>query len=448
MTIDFTRVWNWYSRESVQRAILEVARDREVVSIYKDGAFGKRPNVLNHPGDILQAVAEGSVSFHGSVERWTNPMRLEAGMSKQDQDSLRTGWDVFIDPDVPDFEIAKMTVRHIYDALKDHGVSSCSVKFSGGKSFHMGIPFESVPEKINFQQTSQMYPEMTQKVTEFLKWYVRDSLKEEMLSLGQPNVISQRVNKPVADITGPDGLDPFKVVNMDVFSSRHLFRLPYSLHEKSLLVSMPLRMERLQAFEKEMAAPEKVKIDEKFLVPRSPSKDAEALIVEALDWAGRNKVEVKEPVAKEAKKFGDKPMRYVSEDLFPPCIKHMLGNGLGDGKKRGLFILVNFLRNMGWSPEQIEKRLDEWNQKNSPPLRTNYVRGQLRWHFRNEKPMLPPNCDNENYYKQLGLHGLCRDLHDAGVKNPVSYPFRLLKAKSDAKRAKKGKKGGQSRKNK
>jgi hypothetical protein len=238
--VDFSKVWNWYSRESVQRAVLEAAKNREVASIYREGNFGKRPNVLNHPGDIMQAVAEGAFSFHGSVEHWSNPMKLELGMMKQDQDALRTGWDVFIDPDIPDFELAKATVKQTLEALKDHGVTNYSVKFSGGKSFHIGIPFTSLPESINMQPSSGMYPELLQKTIEFLKWYMRDQLKEAFLAIDTPSMISQRINKPLSEITNEQGLDPFKVVTMDVFSSRHLFRLPYSLHEKSLLVSLPL----------------------------------------------------------------------------------------------------------------------------------------------------------------------------------------------------------------
>ena len=442
MAIDFTRVWNWYSRESVQRALISVSKGREVAPIYKDGNFGKRPNVLNYPGDILQAVAEGTVSFHGSVETWKNPMKLESNMAKPDQDELRSGWDLFIDPDVPDFEIAKITVKHIIEALKDHSVLNYSLKFSGGKSFHIGIPFKSIPEKINMKQTSGMYPDLLQKVIEFLKWYMKDSMKESLLELGQPNVISQRVNKPMNEIMDGEELDPWKVVSMDIFSTRHLFRLPYSLHEKTMLVSLPLKYERLEAFEKEMAQPEKVRVDESFLEQRVPSHDAEALVIEALDWASRHQIEVKEPVA-QPKKNLDRKVRYISEDFFPPCIKKILAEGLTDGRKRGIFVLINFLRNMGWSEEQIEKKMDEWNEKNVPPIRTNYLRGQLRWHFRNEKPLLPPNCANDNYYKQMGCHDCCKALHDAGVKNPVSYPFRLLKAKADSK--KRNKKKGPAR---
>jgi hypothetical protein len=416
----------------VQKAIAEVAKGREVASVYREGNFGKRPNVLNHPGDVMQAVAEGAVSFHGSVEHWSNPMKLDVGMSRQDQDELRIGWDIFIDPDIPDFELAKVVVRQILEALKDHGVTNFSVKFSGGKSFHIGIPFSSMPESVNMQPLNHMYPELLQKIVEFLKWYMRDQLKEALLSIDTPNIISQRVNKPLAHITDENGLDPFKVVNMDVFSSRHLFRLPYSLHEKSLLVSLPIKPEKLERFEKDMARPEKVRIDEKFLVP-GKSRDAQYLIIQAMDWASKNIPQTKELVFRE-KKLETRNMMYISENLFPPCIKHILENGLADGRKRGVFILINFLRNMGWNADQIEKKIEEWNNKNTPPLSSSYLRGQLRWHFRTDKPLLPPNCNNENYYKQLGLHGMCQSLHEASIKNPVSYPFRLIRSKSGGKR--------------
>ncbi|TAL47709.1 hypothetical protein EPN87_02300, partial [archaeon] len=143
---DFVKVWNWYSRESVQRALLEVGKNREVVSVFKDGAFGKRPDVVNYQADILQAVAEGTIAFHGSVEKWMNPMRLDVGMSKADLDKLRQGWDVLIDPDVPDIDISKLVVNRLVEAFKDHGMVNYSIKFSGGKGFHISVPFDAMPE--------------------------------------------------------------------------------------------------------------------------------------------------------------------------------------------------------------------------------------------------------------------------------------------------------------
>jgi len=124
-----------------------------------------------------------------------------------------------------------------------------------------------------------------------------------------------------------------------------------------------------------------------------------------------------------------KQTRPVPETLFPPCIKKIL-KGVQDGRKRSVFILVNFLRSMNWDLEKIEKTMFEWNEKNSPPLRTNYLRGQLRWHFRQERGLLPPSCDNENFYSSMGVceaDELCKGA--LPVKNPVNYPFKKLKKK-------------------
>ncbi|MEM5802315.1 MAG: hypothetical protein QXQ18_02950 [Candidatus Aenigmatarchaeota archaeon] len=434
MTNPHQIAWNWYSRESVQRALIEVAKNREVVSVYKDSSFGKRPDVILYNADILQAVAEGALAFHGSVERWQNPMKLDVSLTKQELDELRIGWDIILDPDVEDFEISKITAKVIIEALKDHGISNFSIKFSGGKGFHIGIPFEALPEKVNFQLTKTLYPELFQKIIEYLKWYIKDQLKEEILSLDTPNNISQRIGKPLNEIINSEGLDPFKVISFDVFSIRHLIRLPYSLHEKTLLVSVPIKYENLEKFEKEYAKPEKVKIDEKFLVPKYDKKDAEGLIIEALDWAAKYKIEPEIKVWEEVKTKKMVKIKPIPEDFFPPCIKRIL-EGMIDGRKRSLFILINFLRNVGWSNEMIEKKVFEWNERNSPPLRTNYIRSQLRWHFRQERNLLPPNCQHENFYLSLGLYQLCEaaGLHRQGIKNPVNWSIRQLTQKKKRK---------------
>ena len=429
---EMQRAWNYYSREYVQKAILEVAKNREVVSVFKDSAFGRRPDVIQYPSDIIQAVAEGTVSFHGSLERWNNPMSLDGGLNKPDLDKLRCGWDILIDPDTPDIEISKITVEQIIEAFKDHGITNYSIKFSGGKGFHIGIPFESLPEKINQQMSHTLYPDLLQKIISFLKYYTRDQLRDELVALDSAENIAKRVGKKVEEITVSNSLDPFKVVSMDIFGSRHLFRLPYSLHEKTFLASIPLKPEHVKKFEKEQALPEKVKVEEKFLFQKIKLHDAEALVIEAMDWASKHN---DEPKLEIDRKFDRKFTRFVPEDYFPPCIKTLL-KGVSDGKKRSVFILINFLRNMGWDIEKIEKRLYDWNQKNIPPLRSNYLRGQLRWHFRQDRILLPPNCNNANFYDSMNASEGCKLLHEQGIKNPVNYPLRLLKrdAKKSAKR--------------
>jgi len=429
------KAWNWYSRESVLRALLEVARNREVVCVYRDGRFGKRPDVIQYPQDILQDVAEGTIAFHGSVERWSHPMKLDVGLKKPDLDSLRSGWDIFVDPDVEDFEIAKVTVKQIIEAFKDHGISSYSIKFTGGKGFHIGIPFESLPEKINLKQTQTLYPEVLQKIVEYIKWYIKDSLKEEILALDSLKNISERVRKKKSDITSKDGIEPFKIISMDIFGSRHLFRLPYSLHEKTLLVSLPVKPKEIDKFEKEHASPQKVKIEERFLAPKVALHDAEALVVEALDWASKFMVKAKEKLPRPRRIL---KMRNIPEEFFPPCIKNWILKGLADGRKRSLFILINFLRNMGWDLEKLEKRISEWNEKNYPPLRANYLRTQLRWHLRQSRNLLPPNCNNELFYVTMNVchpDKICKGgTKRIVIKNPVNFPFRKLRIKKKRKR--------------
>jgi hypothetical protein len=425
--VDFVQIWNWYSREKVRKAILEFAKNREVVSVFSDGSYGRRPDCLNYDGDILQAIAEGTVAFHSSVERWENPMRLDVGMKREDLDNLRIGWDLLIDLDVKDFEIAKIATKKFIEALQDHGVKNIGVKFTGGKSFHIIVAFESFPSKVNGIPTKNLYPELSQKIIEYLKWYIKDELKEALLAIDNPNNISQRVGKPLKEILVNDELDPFKVITVDVFGSRHLFRMPYSLNENTMLVSLPLKIEEIDSFQKEQAEIKKAKIEESFLKIYT-KEDATALVVEALDWYDKNHKEEEKSIAASIPKKPISKNSKIPEEFFPPCIKKIL-EGLSDGRKRAIFVLVTFLRNMNWSLEEIEKKIYEWNEKNKPPLRANYLRTQLRWHFRQDRNLLPPNCDNKSFYEDMGLKDSCEECLKLGIKNPVNYPFAILKRK-------------------
>jgi uncharacterized protein (DUF3820 family) len=425
------RILKWYSQKKVQKELLEIAKDREVVSVFKDGSFGKRPDVLLYENDILAAVENKVVAFHASVERWENPMQLKAGINKSELDELRKGWEIFIDPDVKDFEIAKIVTLQIIEALKDHGIKNISLKFSGGNSFHLAIPFESLPSKINFEETRKLYPELLEKILLYLKSYVEENLREELLSNFSANEIAKRIGKNVDEILTQNKLDPFKVVNIDIFGSRHLFRMPFSLNEKTLLVSLPLTQNQLKKFKKEDALIEKAKIETSFL-KKYKENEAIGLVTEALDWFTRKGLEKIEFIAlKEVKKKKIK----IEEKYFPPCIKRIL-EGMEDGRKRSIFVLVTFLRNMGWSDQEVEKKLYEWNEKNKPKLRDNYIRTQLRWHFKQERNLLPPNCDHPNFYKDMGLDVYCNlCLQEVGViKNPVNYAYKLFKQERKIKK--------------
>jgi DNA primase large subunit len=89
-----------------------------------------------------------------------------------------------------------------------------------------------------------------------------------------------------------------------------------------------------------------------------------------------------------------------------------------------MFILVNFLTSAGWSYENVEKILKTWNAKNKEPLKETLLVGQIRYHKMQKKKILPPNCQNQMYYKDFGVckpDNLC-----AKIKNPVQYAKRKV----------------------
>jgi len=428
---NFTKVMKYYSREDVQDVLLGISRKREIVGVYDNGAFDKRPNILAYPDDIVEMVKKGVVSFHGSVEKWSSPMRLESGMTAQQLDSLRIGWDLILDPDCLDFDLSKITVKTICEALEEHGIKDYSIKYTGGKGFHLGIPFEAFPKKVNGKYLEKMYPGVAKTIIEYLKDYTKETLRERFLELDNPLGLVERVGKNIQDCIDEDGINPLKLVEIDsmVASSRHMFRLPYSLHEKSLLVSLPIKLSQLNKFQKEDASLWKVKVNTKFLAEEPKLAEASSLLVEALDWSEKYRSGKDEE--KVEYKGSRKKLKKVPKKYFPPCITKMLG-GLKDGRKRSVFVLITFLQNMGWPWEKIEKELEEWNKRNPKPLPKNYVKTQLRWHQRQPRNLLPPNCDNDNYYKNI--LGEVKDNCCEGLKNPVNYVFRWLKRNNGIKK--------------
>jgi DNA primase large subunit len=223
-----------------------------------------------------------------------------------------------------------------------------------------------------------------------------------------------------------DGIDPFRIANVDpiLISPRHLFRMPYSLHEKTHLVSLPLLPGDLPDFKREDASPDKVRTGAGWLDKSTPN-EAGMLVVEAVDWWAKEKMR-KETRARRSLTLKSP----VPIQLAPPCVQNIL-KGLSDGKKRSLFILINYLSSLKWGWDEISAELDKWNEKNRPPLRESYIRGQVRWHSNKKKPLPPPNCGNLGYYEDFGAckpDDLCGG-QKKSIKNPINYALRKMKRK-------------------
>ncbi|MBI5871813.1 hypothetical protein HZB88_01885 [archaeon] len=423
----------YYSRREIQKRIVESAKDREVGIRYGE-QFGKRPDILQYPGDVLDAAKHGASSFHISEERWKNPLDLAGSLSKRQIDELRTGFDIIIDIDTPNWQYAKYTAYLIIEALKFHELKSVCAKFSGGKGFHIAIPFEVLPETVNNIQTRTLFPELSRTVAGYLKEMIKPKLIEKIMDdIKTPEdmiSITNKTGKGWDELKKKGKFDPFSLLDIDVIliSSRHLFRSPYSLHEKTGLVSLPIQPSHILDFEKEEAHPERISTESKFLDASIAKPDeAKQLIMQALDFASKAGImpEKTKAMSIERKEFS-MPEQALKEDFFPDCIK-LISRGLQDGRKRALFILLNFLKCVGWDYTSIERFIEEWNRKNAEPLREQYIRAQIEWHKRQNKSIPPPNCSNEMYYKDLGLcTGLC-----IKFKNPVNAA--LAKARKGKK---------------
>ncbi|MEM4326001.1 MAG: hypothetical protein QXU40_01745 [Candidatus Pacearchaeota archaeon] len=411
----------YYSRKDIQKAIFDFSQNREVVPRYFE-TFGKRPDTLQYPQDIFELVKKGATSFHCSQELWKDPLSLSTEMNQQQINELRTGWDLILDIDSKYFDYSKILAEIIIEILKFYNIENIGVKFSGSKGFHIIVPWIAFPKIINKIKVSDMFPEYPRIITQFIIEKSREKLIKEITNL---TVIH---SKYIKDIEAPKEVMP----DLVLVSSRHLFRAPYSLHEKTGLSSIVLSERELKNFHPKDANPLKVKI--RNFIPDSRKDEAYILLRESLDWYNSTSIK-REQNTKADFSFEKKTLQITNllEENFPPSIKEIL-KGLSDGKKRALFILLNFFRGLGLDKSDVEKRILEWNEKNNPRLSEKYIKLQISWTYKN-KPVPPPNYEKE-YYKGIGITPTEEEVRH---KNPLNYMLKKYYKKEEQKEHKKGK---------
>ncbi|MBI2145645.1 hypothetical protein HYU18_04995 [Candidatus Woesearchaeota archaeon] len=435
--IHLSKSLSYYKREDVQRALVEHGKDKEVAARYND-RFGKRPDTLTYPGDVLELAKKGATSFHCSEELWTNPLLLAPQMPKAELDRLRKGWDLLLDIDTDavdkeaGFEYSKMAANLIVKELRLQGIKSVTAKFSGNKGFHIAVPYETFPKEVNGKEIRDEFPNAAKRVAIYLKEKIKKNLGEEILGLENNSFakVAARTGKKISDlhqksesanVTATEkpilNAEPFLVIDTILISSRHMYRMPYSLHEKSGLASVPVDPDGILGFSKDQAAAEKVKVGEHSFLDRenATENEAEKLFIAAYDFGKTQMVEVK----KENREFSGEIEEIegkIPEQYFPPCIRKML-EGVADGRKRALFVLANFLRCCNYGDAEVEAIIKEWNDKNSKPLPPLQIATHLSYTKHKQEKILPPNCSNVAYYKEIGIEctpecGTC--------KNPVA----------------------------
>ena len=408
------KIRQYYEKEGLKEKILQIAEYREIAPTYPNG-YGKRPDAINFPGDFQALVEDGAVAFHASVERWRNPLLID---NVSDLDQLREAWDLVIDIDCDhSFELAKDTAELVIRELQDHGIENISVKFSGNRGFHIGVRGEAFPEELDQQHISNLYPRLPRGLID----YIRDNLRDEMIELIEEYGLEEEMETD-------NGRKPYKVSDIENdWGQRHLFRMPYSLHDGSWLVSLPIEIDHIQDFEKDEAEIDNVEFETDFL---DEYEDGEAtnLAVQAMDFLVEQEEERREEIQKKQDRDFERPEDAIPEQHFPPTIKNIL-EGLEDGRKRGLFILLNFYRTVGYSWDEIESKIWKWNERNKEELGETYVKSQLRWHRERSEDVPPPNYDSNGYYKDMGVYE--GDNLEEQVSNPVSYAFRKANRRQD-----------------
>ncbi len=439
--IPISTLLKYYKRLEIQQALIQAADNKEVAVSYGGTGYGKRPDVLKYPKDIIELVKQGATSFHCSEELWNNPLQITTGMKPEELSSLRIGWDLILDIDCPELEYSKIAADLLVQALRHHGIAHVSVKFSGNHGFHIGVPFEAFPSEVGIppKLVKDLFPEGPRRVAAYLQEMIREPLAEKLSQKYRLSKIAEVLNKNVSELVKTGKFDPFLVLSIDtiLISGRHLYRMPYSFNEKSGLVSVVIKPEEILSFDKKDAMPEKVVpkmtyLDRAQVIPG----EAKKLFQQVFDVKGwQNRMEDLVGVAQKNKPQKEylPVLDAIPEQYFPPCIQ-LISQGLKDGRKRAMFILVNFLSSCGWNYEQMEKYLNEWNKKNSEPLREVLIQGHLRYFKMMKKRVLPPNCDNKAYMVDLGVckpDGFCPK-----IKNPANYA--IAKQRMMASMAEKG----------
>lgn len=481
-----TRVY--YSRPDIQKVLLEFAQDRELVPRYFEG-FGKRPDMLQYPSDIMGLVGKGATSFHGSEEHWVDPLSLSVDLTPAQISGLRKGWDLLIDIDSPFLDCSRIAAQLIIAALEHHGIKHYGIKFSGSKGFHLIVPWKAFPSVYAGQETRTMFPEWPRIISEYLMHYIRHDYNTRAAEvLTNISAISERTKLTAEDLlevyclqctkpaqedkvhllrcpvcsmemerkhvatvhrklrcVAPKCAGVFEVVSstpyyfcetckdplyptqpldsnrhptlfdaqkrvsaakvaaldMVLVAPRHLFRAPYSLHEKTSLASCVLTKEELDTFSPQDARP--LSLVPRTYIPSCNPEEGKGLLMRALQWK-QDTQSIKEKQPKRPLTAQERvALTGVTEEMFPPTIQKLRTMKMEDGKKRGLFVLITFLRACGFGEAYITEQVHAWNAQHPSPLRQAYVKAQLEWHFKQKKLILPPNYENVAFYRDLGI---------------------------------------------
>ena len=169
-----------YKRPEVQSVLVSEAADKEIGVRFLAGFYGKRPDTLHYPKDVLEFAMKGASSFHASEEIWSQPLDLGPHLKPHEVTELRKGWDLILDIDCKELEYSRIAADLVISALHHHDIENFGVKFSGNHGFHIGVPFSAFPAHINGQPMEELFPEAARRIAAYLKQMIKEPLAEEL----------------------------------------------------------------------------------------------------------------------------------------------------------------------------------------------------------------------------------------------------------------------------
>lgn len=403
----------YYLRDDVKKRILSFSKSREIAVLFDAKYYGKRPMTINTSKEYDIIVKKGATSFHCGEERWENPLILGSDIGEQEFNENKIGWDLVLDIDGVDFIFSKIVACEILSFLKNElDVNYTSIKFSGNKGFHLGIPFEAFAGTYMNEDIKNLFPQIPRNMANYIVSNIKDKVSVKILEIEKSlENISKKYNINVDDLLDERGkLDSTKLVDVDtiLISHRHLFRMPFSINEKSGLVSIPVNPDKIADFNRDDARVsnlENLDVYDEFLFldyNQEQGKYAKKLFEKSMEEIESfEDIQIKLHYNNEKKNEVIIIDEKVPEKNFPQTIKYILNNKFDDGRKRLVFVLLSFLVSVNWDFENIEKVMREWARKQN--LQRNYLRGQINWFKNANKKINPPNFNRDEYFVGLGV---------------------------------------------
>lgn len=232
--------------------------------------------------------------FFFSVETFSDPSMLE----KEDPNKLRINWDFFLDLDSEDFEAARRAAHKASQTLLKFNIENYLLKFSGRRGFHLFIPGLSL-DIFHPGEFQLAYPRLAVMLAKFFEAVINE---------------------------------PKVKIDLAVYKARQLMRAPYSYHEKTGLLSVPVNDPL--SFKIKRAKLENVKVRPFFT--KGNLGEARKLLEAVRDWwkdhNGRE-----EPGLK-ILSYGKASVRKVKQGYG--WIERLLDHPVDDGRHRLLWLVI------------------------------------------------------------------------------------------------------------